>query len=156
MSKTAIQAKGFFHLQIEEDGKIVGDSGWQENQVTNLGFLNYLVLLLGASAGSAQIGYVALGTGGAPNATALTLPGEIMSSTERKAVTFASVSSTTAQFTATFASSDSFNSADAAISNIGLYALTTTDDQLFAGNVYSSSTLGTNQNVNITYQIRFS
>ena len=29
-----------FRLQIEEDGKIVGDSGWHENLITNLGFLN--------------------------------------------------------------------------------------------------------------------
>ncbi len=153
---TAIQAKGFFHLQIEEDGKIVGDSGWQENQVTNLGFLNYLVKLIGASAGSVQIGFVALGTGGTVAAAGTTLPGEIMSSTERLAVTFGNVASTTAQFTATFASTNSFISAEADISNIGLYAATTTNDTLFAGNTYASSSLGTNQNVNVTYQIRFS
>lgn len=154
--------KGFSRVQITEpqaDGteKIVGDSGFcGPNQITNLGFLNYLVKLLGASAGSKQIGYVALGTGSAPNASHTTLNGEVMSSTQRKAVTFGTVNSTTAQFTATFASSDSFLSAAANLSNIGLFAATTTDDTLFAGNTYTSSSCATNQNVNVTYQIRFS
>ena len=154
--------KGFSRVQITEDlpdgkVKVVGDSGYcGPNQITNLGFLNYLVLLLGASAGSKQVGFVALGTGSAPNATHTTLNGEIMSSTQRKAVTFGSVSSTTAQFTATFASSDSFLTAAANLSNIGLFAATTTNDTLFAGNTYTSSSCATNQNVNVTYQIRFS
>lgn len=153
-----VKLRGFFRVQIEEGktGKIVGDSGWQENQITNLGFLNYLCHLIGASAGSKQVGYVALGTGTAPGAAATTLDGEIMSSTQRGAVTYANVGSTTAQFTATFASSDSFLTASANISNIGLFNATTTNDTLFAGNTYASSSCDTNQNVNITYQIRFS
>jgi len=153
--------KGFSRVQITEDrdGKevVVGDSGWSgPNQITNLGFLNFLVLSLGSSTGSKYVSYVALGTGSAPNATHTTLDGEIMDSTQRKAVTFGSVSSTTAQFTATFASSDSFLSAAAELSNIGLFAATTTNDTLFAGNTYTSSSCDTNQNVNVTYQIRFS
>jgi len=156
MNNDSLNVKGFFRLNIEEDGKIVGDSGWCENQITNLGFLNYLVKLIGGSSGSKQIGYVALGTGSEPNATHTTLDGEIMDSTQRGAVTFGSVSSTTAQFTATFASSDSFLSASADLSNIGLFNSTETNDTLFAGNTYASSSCGTNQNVNVTYQIRFS
>lgn len=149
--------KGFSRVQITEGDKIVGDSGFTgPNQITNLGFLNYLVKLLGASAGSKQIGFVALGTGSAPNASHTTLNGEVMSSTQRKAVTFGSSGSTTAQFTATFASSDSFLTAAANLSNIGLFAAATSDDTLFAGNTYASSACATNQNVNITYQIRFS
>jgi hypothetical protein len=154
--------KGFSRVQITEDQpdgnvKVVGDSGMVgPNQITNLGFLNYLVKLLGNSAGSKQVGYVALGTGSAPNASHVVLNGEIMASTQRKAVTFGSSGSTTAQFTATFASSDSFLSASAALSNIGLFAAATSDDTLFAGNTYTSSTCATNQNVNVTYQIRFS
>ena len=149
--------KGFSRVQITEGDKVVGDSGFcGPNQITNLGFLQYLVLLLGNSAGSKQIGYVALGTGSAPNASHTALNGEIMASTQRKAVTFGSVNSTTAQFTATFASSDSFLSAAAALSNIGLFNLATSDATLFAGNTFASSTCATNQNVNVTYQIRFS
>lgn len=152
-----LKIHGFSRVQIEQDGKIVGDSGFVgPNQITNLGFLNYLVKLLGASAGSVQVGFVALGTGAAPASNATTLPGEIMSSTQRKAVTFGSVASTTAQFTATFASSDSFLSGASNLANIGLFNATTTDATIFAGNTFASSSCDTNQNVNVTYQIRFS
>ncbi len=124
--------------------------------MTNVGFQLYLADNIGKSSGSKQIAYVALGTGGAPGATDTTLGGEIMASTQRGAVTYANVSSKTAQFTATFASSASFITAASNISNIGLFSTTTTSDTLFAGNTYTSSSLNTNQNVNITYQIRFS
>ena len=153
--KDTIQMKGFFRVQIEEEGKLVGDSGWKQNVVTNVGFLNYLVFLLGASAGSQRPGFIALGTGGAPATNATTLAGEVMSSTERGAVTFVSVGSTTAQFTVTFASSDSFVTTGFNISNIGLFA-SSAENSLFAGNTYTSSALATNQNINATYQIRFS
>lgn len=152
----SFKLEGFFHLQIEENGKIVGDSGWIKNQITNLGILNFVVLNLGKSSGSKQIAYVALGTGSAPGATATTLNGEIMASTQRKAGTFTNVGSTTAQWTATFASSNSFLSAASNLSNIGLFATTDTNDTLFAGNTYASSSCNTNQNVNVTYQIRMS
>ena len=152
-SKIAIQ--GFSRVQIEEDGKIVGDSGFVgPNQITNNGVLNYLVNLLGKTTGSLQVGFIALGTGGAPASDATGLAGEIMGSTQRKAPTVANVSSTTAQFTATFASGDAFLTASANLSNIGLFAQSAANE-LFAGNVYASSSCGTNQSVNVTYQIRF-
>ena len=157
VTKEGVKIHGFSRVQLAEGGKIVGDSGWcGPNQVTNLGFLNYLVHLLGNSAGSSQIGFLALGTGGAPASNATTLPNEISASTKRKAVTYANVASTTAQFTATFGSTDSFLAASSNISNIGLFALTTTDNQIFAGNTYASSQCSTNQDVYATYQIRFS
>ncbi len=151
-----VKIHGFFRVNLEKDGKIIGDSGWQKNQITNLGFLEYLCHTLGGSAGSKTVAYVALGTGTVPGAAATTLAGEIMSSTQRGAVTYAAVASTTAQFTATFASSGSFLTAAANISNIGLFNATTSNATLFAGNTYASSSCDTNQNVNVTYQIRFS
>ena len=155
--KESLKIHGFTRVQIEEGGKIIGDSGFVgPNQIVNDGFLEYLCHTIGASAGSKQVGFVALGTGTAPGATATGLDGEIMSSTQRKAVTYAAVGSTTAQFTATFASSDSFLSASADLSNIGLFNVTTTNATIFAGNTFASSSCNTNQNVNVTYQIRFS
>lgn len=154
--KSDINVKGFFRINIEENGKIIGDSGWVQNQITNDGFREYLTELLGAGANSKQVGYVALGIGTVPGASDTSLDGEIMASTQRKAVTYGSVGSTTAQFTATFASSDNFLTASANLSNIGLFNTTNTGDTLFAGNTYTSSSCGTNQNVNVTYQIRFS
>lgn len=155
-TKEAIRIEGFSRVQIEEDGEIVGDSGFTgPNQITNIGFLNYLCHLLGNSAGSRQVAFIALGTGGAPATDATSLAGEIMSSTQRIAPTYANVGSTTAQFVATFASSDSFLSASSELSNIGLFN-SSAENSLFAGNTYASSSCNTNQNVNVTYQIRFS
>lgn len=156
-ARDAIRVRGRYRLHIvNPDGTIASDSGWVDNLVTNVGFQLYLADNIGKSSGSKQVAYVALGTGGAPAATDTTLAGEIMGSTQRKAVTYANVSSKTARFTATFASSDSFITASSNISNIGLFATTNTNDTLFAGNTYSSSSLNTNQNVNMTYEIRFS
>lgn len=135
-----INAKGFFRLNITEDknGKqtVVGDSGWIKNQITNLGFQNYLAALLGIVSGSKQVAYVALGTGGAPAATDTVLAGEIMSSTQRTTVTPTTIASKTVQFAATFSSANSFLTATSNLSNIGLFATTTTSDTLFAGNTY--------------------
>lgn len=168
MSKTAIQdhgkVRGFFRLHIEEDGKIVGDSGWHENQITNLGFNNFIVSTLGGIAGSSQITFAALGTGGAPAAAATSLSGEVSTngsgSVVRAAVTTATSSTSKAlQNTATFSSANSFITASANISNIGLWGVsgpTTASGTLFAGNTYTSSALATNQNCNISYSISFS
>jgi hypothetical protein len=157
MNKEGLSIHGFSRVQIEEDDKIVGDSGWVgPNQITNLGFLYYLCHNLGKSAGSLQIAYMALGTGTAPAAAGVILPGEVSSSTKRKTVSYENVSSTTAQFTATFGSSDSFVAATADLQNVGLFNGTTAANTLFAGNTYASSNCNTNQNVNVTYQIRFS
>jgi len=156
-SKEGTKIHGFTRVQIEENGKIIGDTGFVgPNQITNDGFLQYLCNTLGGNAGSKIVGFVALGTGGAPASNATTLAGEIMSSTQRGAVTYAAVGSTTAQFTATFASSANFLSAAANLSNIGLFNVTNTNATLFAGNTFASSSCNTNQNVNVTYQIRFS
>lgn len=154
--RESVGVHGFFRVNISEDGKIVGDSGWCKNQITNEGFRNFLVRLVGKAASSSQVAYVALGTGGAPAAADTTLAGEISGSTKRTTVTFASNGSTTAEFTATFSSSASFLAGNSNISNIGLFASNATNDTLFAGNTYTSSTCGTNQDVNVTYQIRFS
>lgn len=153
-----------FRVHIEEDGEIVGDSGWHENQITNLGFNNFIVSSLGSISGSAYINYAALGTGGVPAASATSLSGEVSTnvsgSVVRAAVTAATSSTSKAlQLTATFNSTNSFITAAANISNIGLFNVsgpTTASGTLFAGNTYTSSSLATNQNVNVTYTISFS
>lgn len=164
-AQDGLKIRGFYRIQITEDnGKVVGDSGWKENAVVNLGFNNYLVKTLAAIAGSAQISHMALGTGGAPGATDTALAGEVSTngsgSVVRSAVTAAtSSSSKTARFTATFSSANSFITAAANISNVGMFNVsgpTTASGSLFAGNTYTSSSCATNQNVNATYDIIFS
>lgn len=154
-----VGVRGFFRVQLSESGRgIVGDSGWVENQVTNEGIRDYLVSsLIGAAAGSV-VTHMALGTGGAPAATDNIIAGELTHASDaRKTVSTSIVSSKTAQFTAAFNSADSFVTATANISNVGLFRTSTTNtSSMFAGNTYASSSCATNQNVNVTYQIRFS
>lgn len=160
-----LKVRGFFRVQLTEDGKgVVGDSGWRENQVTNDGIRQYIVGWLVSGTGK-SVTHMALGTGGAPAATDTTLSGELFhkstnaTTNSRAAVSTSVVASGTAQFTAQFSSANSFVTASADISNIGLFETYLTSlgnaGTLFAGNTYASSTCATNQSVNATYQIRF-
>lgn len=150
-----IKIRGFYRVHIEENGEIVGNSGWNENQVTNDGFNDYLCRLISASASSKQISYMAIGTGGAPAASDTALTGE---QSVRAAVTAATSStSKSVVFTATFSSAASFVTASKNISNIGLFNTSTAaGGTLFAGNTFTSSACATNQNVNATYTLTFS
>jgi hypothetical protein len=162
--KETMKLKGMFRLQIEDgpSGRIVGDSGWHENQITNLGF-NNIVNQLGTSLTGSKISHAALGTGGAPSAADTTQAGEVSTngsgSVVRAALTAATSSgSKTLRNTATFSSANSFVTASANISNIGLWQTsgpTTASGTLVAGNTYTSSALATNQNVNVTYDLIF-
>lgn len=154
----SIKIRGMFRLQIEEDGKIVGDSGWRENVITNLGF-NNIVNQLGTSLTGSKHSHLALGTGAAPAVTDTTQSGEVSTngsgSVVRAALTAATSSgSKTLRQTATFSSANSFLSAAANISNIGVWAVsgpTTASGTLLSGNTFTSSACATNQNVNATY-----
>ena len=147
-----IRVRGFFRVQIEdEQDGIVGDSGWQENVITNLGFLN-VVNQLGTSLTGSKHSHLALGSGGAPATNATTLGGEVE---VRAALTAASSGSTALQMTATFASAASFVTNTQNISNIGVFG-TSTGGTLLSGNTYASSSCATNQAVNATYTWTFS
>lgn len=151
--KDGIKIKGSYRLQISEGDKIVGDSGWLENQVVNLGFNDYLCQLLGGMAGSKQVTHLALGTGGAPATDDTSLAGEV----DARAALTAATSNTSKKLrcTATFNSSDNFVTDTQNLSNIGLVN-TSAAGTIFAGNTYASSSCATNQNVNVTYDIDFS
>src|SRR5579871_1346918 len=81
--KDTMQVSGFFRLKIgkpDKYGRVVradGDTGYQKNQITNLGFQDFLVQALGAIAGSSQLSYAALGTGTIPAASDTSLNGEL-------------------------------------------------------------------------------
>jgi len=154
-NKSGVTIRGFARVTIEdpETGKIVGDSGFNENTVTNEGKRWYLAALLGKTTGSLQIGYAALGTGSEANATHTTQDGELAEGV-RDVVAAATNGSTSIRFTGTFASGDSFVTATRNISNIGLWA-TNTGGSLFAAAAYASSSCATNQNVNYTYDVTF-
>jgi hypothetical protein len=147
-----VGVRGFYHLQIVDDGEIVGDSLWHENQVTNLGYNKFLVSALGSIAGSLYISHVGLGTGTQPGAADTSLGSEVGT---RQAVTAAtSSSSKTVRFTSTFAAGWHTSSSAFNISSIGLFN-SSSGGTVFAGNTYASSSCASNQAVNVTYDIIF-
>lgn len=155
--KSVIRPRGFFRLNILENGEVVGDTGWKENTVVDLGFSHYLVDLLSGGGSSKTIARMMLGTGTAPGATATTLDGELNTATyTRQTVTSANVSSKTARYTATWTSGSSHITAAVTLRNIGIINNTTSAGTLMAGNTYATSQWNTNQDVNATYEIRFS
>ena len=68
-----LKVRGLFRVRIMENGRAVGDSGFRENQVVNLGFDQYLCQLLADAAGSKQITHMLIGTGTEPGAAATSL-----------------------------------------------------------------------------------
>lgn len=159
--KENVRARGFFKINIVEDGpdgkpRVVGDSGWHENLITNKGFQNGIVSCLAGVAGSSQITHAALGTGTAPGAADTSLNGEITDvAGARMAVSASLVGTGTAQFA--FTLNSGVYTAAKTITNVGLFQTSTTNaGSLYAGQTFSSSQLQTNQSVNGTYQLRFS
>ena len=157
--RDSVKVKGFFRLQVVDHGssgaKVVGDSGWRPNAITNYGYETAIVGVVGKVAGSTQASVMALGLGTAPGAAATALESELTDATNcRIAVTPTAVSSKTLQFVGTLASG--IATATRAIQNIGLFATSAiTVGTVIAGNTYTVSTLQTNQSVNCTYQLRF-
>lgn len=154
--------RGFYRIAIVEDengvNKVVGDSGYKENQITNTGKVNFLAQALGSLSGSSYIAYAALGTSTAPASNATTLPGELSGNASlRMAVTPTTTiygASSGVQFAFTLASGNT--GATGTINNVGLFAISNvTSGQIFAGNTYTTSALASNQAVNGTYIVTF-
>lgn len=156
----SLQARGFFRIQLTSPGndlEIVGDSGWMENQIVNIGYLNWLKLLAGSSASS--VSHANVGTGTQPGAADTSLSGELVgtnATVQRCTLQYSTNANSKAlSFLGTLNSTASFCTVQTNISNVGLF-YTSSGGTVFAGNTYTSSTCGTNQNVNITYTISFS
>lgn len=148
--KDTIKIKGFFRVQIvdKKTGKIVGDSGWKENQITNYGFNNCLCATpIGAA--SVQGAGLMLGSGTAPASSATALPNA--NTDYYAAFAYSSVlSSLTARVSASF---DGTLGA-ATMANVGVFAAST--GSIIAGNTFSSSALSTDQDINVSYELRYS
>ncbi len=152
LTKERMKIKGFTRVQITDakSGKIVGDSGWHENTVVNLGFADYIVGSVGALAGSKQVSHLAIGTGGAPAAGDTTITGEVgVRVTSSNSV----ISSKTLQATGQFSGTD--QGSTVTIQNVALVN-TSSGGTILAGTTYATSQWASNQNVNATYQLRFS
>ncbi len=151
-----IKVRGFFIIALGHDdgtGKQIIDSktDWIPNTVTNEGLNVYIAAAVGAVGGSKQFLSMQLGTQtNAINATQQSLSGETYA---RKSVSPSTIATGTYQATASWSSTD--NGASANIGAIGLYN-TSSGGTLGAGQTFASSQWNTNQNLSITYQLRFS
>jgi len=150
MKKRKIGIKGFARLQIvdKKSKKIVGDSGWFENQITNYG-LNSCICAAPIGAASVQAAGLMLGSGTNPASDAVALP---LSNTDYYSAFGQSsvIDSLTARMSQSFDGSEGA----ATIANIGVFAAST--GSLLAGKTFASSALATTQSVNCTYEWRYS
>jgi hypothetical protein len=158
--KNSFGIKGFFKLNIEQDGKIVGETDYFPNQVGNIGLEQYAAYSLIGSAGSKTLAFFALGSGGVMASNGTTIPSEILEANKRASVSALSFSSRTVSngsasvyLYGQFASSASFVSNSYNISNVGI-ANVNTGGTLFCAQTFGSSQVSTNQNVNVTYQVQ--
>ena len=160
----SLKVKGMFRIQIDESGKMVGDSGWKRNTITNLGFQQYLVLSLGSLSGSKYVSHISIANNTSaidPTATGLTT--ELDKRTTVTANGTILSGSKSLRFTGAFLSSLNTNAASAwiaasnatrTIQSVGLFN-TSSGGTMFAGNTFSSSTIATNQSLYFTYDIQF-
>jgi len=154
--KDSVKVKGFVRFQLVDakTGKVLGQATpWIQNRVVDLGFQDYICASIGAvsvGATSKQISYMAIGVGTLPAVTDTTLDGE---TGVRATTSNTVVSSKTLQMTCQFAGTDMTSTCT--IQNVGLFN-TSSGGSMAAGITYATSQWASNQNVNATYQLRFS
>jgi hypothetical protein len=142
--------RGFLRLQIvdKKTRKVVGDTGWTENQITNYGYESCFV---GApiGAGSVQAAGLMLGNGTNPASDATQLPS---SNTDYYAAF--GYSSVIASLTARVSCSFDGTLGAATFANMGLFAAS--NGTILCGKTFASSALTTDQDINASYEIRYS
>lgn len=152
--KTGIETvgvKGFFRLQIvdKKTRKIVGDTGYFQNQITNYGLNSCIVALPLKCANSIQATGMMLGSGTNPASDAVALP---LSNTNY----WSSFGQSTVIASLTARATQSFDGTlgAATLANIGIFAASS--GTILAGKTFASSAITTDQDVNCTYELRYS
>lgn len=141
--------RGFLRGQLidSETGKVVGDSGWQQNKLTNDGLTN-LARLTGQQSGSYPVSYAVMGTQtAAVNMSQTAVVGGV---NVFKALNLSTSGTCTLTCTASFSSADL--AASCVVGAAGLYY---TNSALFAMQTFATSNWASNQDFNLTYQVRF-
>jgi len=146
---TTIRVKGFLHAQIVDKatGKVIGDSGRIQNQITNYGLLRCILCAPVKGDSSVQVAGAILGSGTVPASSATQLPGA--NTDYYSTVGLAVNGSTQARFTQIYDGS----LGAATLANAGLLAAS--NGSLIAGNTFASSGLATNQEFHLTYDLNF-
>jgi hypothetical protein len=153
-----IKVKGSVRLQVTEDGEIISDTGWVDNQITYAGWQGMLALNILSNAGSSRPSHIAIGTGAAsitPSTTSL--PGECGASTNRQAIGANTGSSTatsgaSAIIYATFPSNSAITGTGSSIANVGIFTASS-GTGLLAAATYATQSVQSNQAVNVSYTI---
>lgn len=154
----SLKIRGFARLQVWEKDKkgrhkLLGDSGWAKNTITNDGKNNYIVNKIASLSGSKTPTHLTLATQTTAVAAAdETLTGEIEGGTERKSLNATLQSVGTLRMTASWAGSD--NSVTYTIGSIAVYN-TSAGGTMGSGATYTTSQWATNQDVSATYEWRF-
>jgi hypothetical protein len=151
-----LAVRGFFRVNVvnKKTRRIVGDSGWIENQITNMG-LESCLLGMPAGLGGDVLRWMGLGAGAgatAPASDATSLPGWI--STDYTSTAGIAVNaSTQIRLTQTF----DFPTSQSSVANVGIHmSNNSTGGSLVAGETFNSSDVATDQDVNVTYDLNYS
>lgn len=160
-----IPVHGRFRIQIGErvdrfgnpnprgrSKRIVGDSGWVNNTLTNEGKNFYLAAKVGSVTGSKTPTHFQVATQStAVDATQTALLGETRI---RKTLLASTLATGTLRMTASWSSTD--NTAAITIGSIGIYETSTFGGgTLGAGQTYTTSQWNSNQDLSATYEWRF-
>lgn len=152
MKRDKLKIRGFGRVQFVnvKTGKVDWDSGWSENTITESGFDDAIVGVIGGLANSSQVTHLQMGTQTqAPASTQTTLTGEFGT---RKAVTNSLVGNGTLRATVNFATDENTQST---IGAVGLYGTSTGGSVLNVLTVATSNKT-TDQQANVTVEWRFS
>jgi hypothetical protein len=151
--------KGFFRGQIiDRSGRVCGDSDWVENVTTNVGIQNLGSSILGPTGGNSVVCARIATQTAAVNVTQVDLLGYENSFRLPTTSATTGAGAMTCQFTASFAGSN--NSDTIAVGAAGLdiatpVNATQTTNSLVNAQTFTTSNMATNQDFNLTYQVRF-
>lgn len=148
-----VSLKGFTRVQIvdKKTGQIMGDSNYVQNVVTDGGKQFFIVGCIGNVGNSSIVTHLALATKtNAVAAADTTIAGETAG---RKSATKSFVSAGTLRCTASWAGTDLGGTAT--IGSIAMFG-TSSSGTLCAAATYTTSQWTSDQNVNATYDLRFS
>jgi hypothetical protein len=144
--------RGFLRVKLGEDDEngnpvVVGDSGWVENQITNLGWEKFILSSIGSVTDSLYVKRCVLGVGGIPASNATACPSETRRSTN---IGVATSGSFTLQFTTNFVSGTAGGDIDVCC----LVNDTASDGTIMCGTSFTSSAWASNQAVSVTYELQ--
>lgn len=145
-----VSVKGFFRVQLKnkKDGTVEGDSGWIGNQITNYGLNSCIVALPFKCANSIQATGLMLGSG-----TGVASDGTNLESGNTDYWTAFAQSTVISSLTARATASIDGTKGAATLQEIGVFAAS--DGTVIAAKSFASSAITTDQDVNCTYELRY-